>query len=251
MRPAAPFAKMNGLGNEIIVADMRGRADRVAPAAARRAQQPSRRPASTRSWRSIDPRTPGTDDFVDIFNTDGSSARRLRQRHALRRPAMVGARRHRMRSPSRRPPACSTAEKRADALISPSTWASRASAGSEIPLAEEFGDTRCIELQIGADRRAGPAFALGASAWAIRTRSSGSRTCGRYDLDRIGPLLENHPMFPERANISHRAGHGRATRSSMRTWERGAGLTRACGSAACAAAVAAARTAQDRAQRRP
>ena len=63
----------------------------------------------------------------------------------------------------------------------------------------------------------------------------------QYDLEKFGPLLENHPIFPERANISI----AQVTASdalTLRTWERGAGLTRACGSAACAAAVSAART---------
>ena len=61
-----------------------------------------------------------------------------------------------------------------------------------------------------------------------------------YDLAKLGPLLEHHPMFPERANISLAQVVSR-DRIVLRTWERGAGLTRACGSAACAAAVAAAR----------
>jgi diaminopimelate epimerase len=61
-----------------------------------------------------------------------------------------------------------------------------------------------------------------------------------YDLARFGPLLENHPIFPDRANITlaHVVSREHIV---IRTWERGAGLTRACGSAACAAAVAAAR----------
>ena len=61
-----------------------------------------------------------------------------------------------------------------------------------------------------------------------------------YDLERFGPLLENHPIFPERANITlaHIISRDHII---IRTWERGAGLTKACGSAACAAAVAAAR----------
>jgi diaminopimelate epimerase len=61
-----------------------------------------------------------------------------------------------------------------------------------------------------------------------------------YDLARLGPLLENHPIFPDRANISvaHVVSPSAIT---VRTWERGAGLTRACGSAACAALVCAAR----------
>src|SRR5258708_37043943 len=61
-----------------------------------------------------------------------------------------------------------------------------------------------------------------------------------YDLGRFGPLLENHPIFPERANITlaHIEDRDHIT---IRTWERGAGLTKACGSAACATAGAAAR----------
>jgi diaminopimelate epimerase len=62
----------------------------------------------------------------------------------------------------------------------------------------------------------------------------------RYDLGKIGPMLEQHPIFPERANISLAHVRSRA-HVAVRTWERGAGLTQACGSAACAAAVAAAR----------
>jgi diaminopimelate epimerase len=61
-----------------------------------------------------------------------------------------------------------------------------------------------------------------------------------YDLGRLGPMLENHPIFPERANISLAQVTSRKS-IVLRTWERGAGLTRACGSAACAAAVCGAR----------
>ena len=61
-----------------------------------------------------------------------------------------------------------------------------------------------------------------------------------YDLAKFGPLLENHPIFPERANITLAQIVSRE-HIVIRTWERGAGLTKACGSAACAAAVAAAR----------
>jgi len=61
-----------------------------------------------------------------------------------------------------------------------------------------------------------------------------------HDLARLGPLLENHPLFPERANISLAAVRSRSD-IKLRVWERGVGLTRACGTAACAAAVAAMR----------
>ncbi len=57
------------------------------------------------------------------------------------------------------------------------------------------------------------------------------------DLAMLGPLLEHDPLFPERANI------GVATvldhhRIRLRVWERGVGITRACGTGACAALVA-------------
>lgn len=61
------------------------------------------------------------------------------------------------------------------------------------------------------------------------------------DLERLGPMFETHPAFKERINV-HFAGmpksRGGANRIVMRTWERGAGITRACGTGACAVAVA-------------
>jgi diaminopimelate epimerase len=59
-------------------------------------------------------------------------------------------------------------------------------------------------------------------------------------LAELGPKLERDPFFPERANIGivQRVGEGRLR---LRVWERGAGLTLACGSGACAAVVAASR----------
>ena len=60
------------------------------------------------------------------------------------------------------------------------------------------------------------------------------------DLAGIGPVLERHAMFPERANIEFASVAGKDV-LRMRVWERGAGITIACGSGACATAVAAAR----------
>ncbi len=60
------------------------------------------------------------------------------------------------------------------------------------------------------------------------------------DLATVGPILESDPLFPERANISVAQVRDRR-HLRLRVWERGAGLTRACGSGACAAAVAAIR----------
>ncbi len=62
----------------------------------------------------------------------------------------------------------------------------------------------------------------------------------RIDLASLGPVLEHHPIFPERANIGV-AQVLAPDRVRLRVWERGAGITRACGSGACAALVAAVR----------
>jgi diaminopimelate epimerase len=113
-------------------------------------------------------------------------------------------------------------------------------AWNDIPLAEPFADTRAIELQIGpidAPILHSPSVANIGNPHAIFWVDD----VEAYDLAAIGPMLENHPIFPERANIS--LAHVTASDAlTLKVWERGAGLTRACGSAACAAAVSAART---------
>jgi diaminopimelate epimerase len=60
------------------------------------------------------------------------------------------------------------------------------------------------------------------------------------DLEALGPQLEHHPLFPERANIEAATVLSRR-RIRMRVWERGVGITRACGTGACATLVAAVR----------
>ena len=111
----------------------------------------------------------------------------------------------------------------------------------EIPLAEEFADTSRIELQVGPIDKPVLHTPSPSSAWAIRTPCSGlTDSPYNYALDRFGPMLENHPIFPERANITI-AQATAPDRIVMRTWERGAGLTLACGSAACATLVSAVR----------
>jgi diaminopimelate epimerase len=61
-----------------------------------------------------------------------------------------------------------------------------------------------------------------------------------FDLGHFGPVLERHSLFPDRVNVTlaQRNGPGQFT---LRVWERGAGLTLACGTAACATLVAAVR----------
>jgi len=58
-------------------------------------------------------------------------------------------------------------------------------------------------------------------------------------LETLGPQIENDPLFPERVNVN--VAHIADGEVHLRVWERGAGLTRACGTGACATAVAAIR----------
>jgi len=59
----------------------------------------------------------------------------------------------------------------------------------------------------------------------------------KFDLKKIGPKIENHNFFPEKANVTLAAIKNRK-HIKVKVWERGAGLTKACGTAACATAVA-------------
>lgn len=109
----------------------------------------------------------------------------------------------------------------------------------EIPLSEAFHDTRNIELYVGPQDRPilhTPSVVNVGNPHCVFWVADASA----HDLGKLGPMLEHHPLFPERANISLAEVKG-ADRIVLSVWERGAGLTRACGTAACAAAVAAAR----------
>jgi diaminopimelate epimerase len=59
----------------------------------------------------------------------------------------------------------------------------------------------------------------------------------QVDLERIGPKIEHHSLFPERVNVEV-AEVISPTQIRMRVWERGVGITQACGTGACAAVVA-------------
>jgi len=234
----AQFAKMNGLGNEIIVADMRGRADRVTPAAAIALNAD---PATKfdQIMAIHDPRTPGTENYVAIINSDGSQAQACGNGMRCVTQALA-AETGRKSFVFETMAGVLTAEEHADGLLSVDMGKPRVG-WREIPLAEEFRDTRMIELQIGpidAPILHSPSVVSMGNPHAIFWVE---RDVWSYELEKFGPLLENHPIFPERANISIAQVTARDA-ITLRTWERGAGLTRACGSAACAAAVCGART---------
>jgi diaminopimelate epimerase len=63
------------------------------------------------------------------------------------------------------------------------------------------------------------------------------KDCFEYDLKILGPKIENHELFPEKINVTF-AHINDKNNITVNVWERGAGLTKACGTAACATAVA-------------
>jgi diaminopimelate epimerase len=238
MDTRAPFARMNGLGNEILVVDMRGRAGEVSPEAAiALAADPVTH--FDQIMAIHDPRIEGTDNFVRILNSDGSQAQACGNGMRCVVQALAGET-GRTDFIFQTVAGILTAREHEDGLISVDMGVPRFDWQS-IPLAEEFRDTRAIELQVGpidAPVLHSPSVASMGNPHAIFWVDDDVWT---YDLERFGPMLENHPIFPERANISIARVTARDA-ITLRTWERGAGLTRACGSAACAAAVSGART---------
>ena len=101
----------------------------------------------------------------------------------------------------------------------------------EIPVASEL-DT--LHMGIGADGISDPVGVNMGNPHAVFFVDD----VEAVDLETFGPKLETHAMFPERANIEVVQAIG-PDRLRMRVWERAAGITQACGSGACAVAVAA------------
>jgi diaminopimelate epimerase len=229
------FRKMNGLGNDFVVLDARSRAlglvsDVVRAIADRKegigcdqiiALEPSRK----------------ADVFMRIWNADGGEVGACG--NATRCvAALVAAERGEPKVSIETESAVLGAVVNGDGSVTVDMGGPRF-AWNEIPLSEPFHDTRRIELQVGP-----------IDDPVLHTPSVvnvGNPHClffvddvAAHDLAHFGPMLEHHPLFPERANISLVQVTG-PDALKVRTWERGAGLTRACGTAACAAAVAAAR----------
>ena len=237
MSSGIPFRKMNGLGNEIVVVDLRGSRTYSTPAQARAI---AARPSSHFDQMMVlhDPKIRRHRGLRAHLQYRRLGGRGLRQRHALRR---LGG---------------GAADRAQGAEVRDRGRRARRRRGRHRPHHRRHGHARG---SAGRTSRS-PSRSTTRAPSSCRSGRSTSRSCIRrrsstsaiphavfwvedvaaYDLGRIGPMLENHPIFPERANISlaHVTSRDAIT---LRTWERGAGLTKACGSAACAAAVCAAR----------
>src|SRR5689334_3001238 len=237
MSSGLPFQKMSGLGNEILVIDLRGR--QALTFSPQRVAAIARQPQSHFDQMMVlyEPRNLGSDAYVRIYNADGSEAEACGNgtrcigwleaertgRRLLEFETKAGHLKVEVAGPQR---------------ISVDMGAPKFG-WRDIPLAKACADTRSVELQVGPLDKPilhSPSVVNVGNPHAVFWVEDVTS----YDLGQLGPILEHHPLFPERANISL----ARVTDSkaiTLRTWERGAGLTRACGSAACAATVCAAR----------
>jgi diaminopimelate epimerase len=231
------FAKMNGIGNEIVVIDLRDKQAAVTAEEARAIASPGG--VHYDQLMVLQPsRLHGVEAFIRIYNNDGSEA-------AACGNGMRCVMQRLFEATGRTEASFETHAGLLNCWQGPSDDLYTVDMGApkfnwkDIPLAEEFRDTRSIELQIGPIDEPllhTPSVVSMGNPHAIFWVDN----VDAHDLARFGPLLENHPIFPERANITlaHIVDRDHI---AIRTWERGAGLTKACGSAACATAVAAAR----------
>lgn len=229
-----PFLKMNGIGNKIIVLDLRGDDYALTPEDARAiACDPQL--AYDQLMVLEPPRTQGTAAFMRIFNNDGSQSSACGN----------GTRCVAWSLMHQQPNATLTLETDAGLLqcMRDDEWHYTIDMGSprltwsDIPLHHEIADTNHVTL---------PAFPNLPAASCVNMGNPhavfflDAHTTPAPELSTLGPRIEHDPLFPERVNVSFAYVHDR-THIKLDVWERSAGITRACGSAACATLIAAVR----------
>jgi len=237
MANSVPYLKMNGLGNDFVVIDARPRALALNDDQVRWIADREQGVGCDQIIVMEPARLNDADLFMRIYNAEGGEV-----------------------------DACGNATRCVAALVAEETGKARVvietNAGllpaevsgetvtvdmgaprfgwQDIPLEEEFHDTTGIQLQIGpidAPVLHTPSVVNVGNPHAVFWVPDDP---DGQPLERFGPLLENHPIFPERANISVAQVTARDY-IKVRVWERGAGLTRACGTAAVAVGVCAMR----------
>ncbi len=231
--------RMNGLGNEILILDLRGSTHEI-DAAEVRAIGRGEGLHFDQLMVLFDPCSPGTDAFIKIYNIDGSEAGACG--NGTRCVAW-----YLLHNTSRDALVVETAQGGHLACRRHDAWTFSVDMGQpqfdwhEIPLKHDPRDTCHVALEMPST---GPlpdaALVNMGNPHAVFFLGEDKRVSADkvYDLGKLGPLLEHHPIFPDRANISFARVLTRE-HIELNVWERGAGLTRACGSAACATLVAA------------
>jgi diaminopimelate epimerase len=224
-----PFLKMHGLGNDFVVLDFRRGSIPLGTAAVRRL-------ADRRTGIGCDqvillkpPRHPAAQVLMGIRNADGSAAQACG--NATR---CVADLLHRETGEPRVRIETAAGLLQAEALTDGSfavDMGPARTAWHEIPLSRAM-DTDRVDLTLG------PLTEAVCTSIGNPHATFFVDDVDNVDLEALGPALEHHPLFPERANIGIAEIAGQRS-IRLRVWERGAGITRACGTGACAALVAA------------
>jgi diaminopimelate epimerase len=225
-----PFMKMHGAGNDFVVLDGRARPLGLTPDRIRLIAD-RRRGIGCDQLISLEPGAAGADVFMRIHNPDGSEAGACG--NATRCVATLLAREHdrttvTIRTISGDLPSTLLPDGRVTVDLGPPRlgWA-------EVPLAAPM-DTLHLPLAEGPARDPAACSMGNPHATFFVSRLEG------LDIATLGPRFETDALFPDRANIGF-AQILSPERIRLRVWERGAGLTLACGSGACAALVNAVR----------
>jgi len=229
-----PFRKMHGLGNDFVVLDARGKSLPVTKAAARGIGD-RHFGIGFDQLIVMEPPPSGADVFMRILNPDGSEAEACG--NATRCIASLVADEKGRDRVVVRTVAGALPVERLPAKGGQDLW--RADMGSprlgwrDVPLAEEM-DTLHVPLAFG------PVHDPAACSMGNPHATFFVPDLDAIPVAEIGPKLERHPIFPERANIGF-AQVLSPERIRLVMWERGAGMTLACGSGACATIVNAVR----------
>lgn len=224
-RPSAglPFMKMHGAGNDFVIIDSRGR-DVVTTAALAAALGDRHRGVGFDQLAEIRDAA-GADYALDFWNSDGSRAGACgNASRCVADHVMAGLGRDRVSFTTER--GTLAAVRRADGLVSVNMGAPLLD-WEGVPLAEPAD---LLHLPIQGDPAA---VGMGNPHCVFFVADAEA-----VDLAAQGAAMEHHPLFPEATNVEYASVTG-PDRLRMRVWERGAGITLACGSGACATAVAA------------
>jgi len=223
------FTKMHGLGNDFVVLD--GRAGQLSvDAAAARAIADRRTGIGCDQVLILEPATNGAADlFMRIRNPDGGEAEACGNGTRCV-AAMVMGETNTDQVRIETLAGVLQASAAVDGLIGVDMGPAR-TGWQEIPLTQE---TDTLNLGIGAGSLQDPVAVNMGNPHTVFFVDDAEQVA----LDTLGPELEHHQLFPERANVEAAQIIGE-DRIRLRVWERGAGITLACGSGACATAVAA------------
>ncbi|MDE2580265.1 MAG: diaminopimelate epimerase [Rhodospirillales bacterium] len=220
------FAKMHGCGNDFVVLDERAEPLGLSPVRAA-ALADRRRGIGCDQLISLHPAEPGADLRIRIRNPDGSEAGACG--NATRCVAtLLAAETGRRGFVIRTVAGDLAAEVLTDGQVRVDMGPARLG-WADIPLARAM-DTLHLDLS------AGPVADPAAASMGNPHATFFVADLAAIPVAELGPVLEHDPLFPDRANI----GFAQVLAQDalrLRVWERGAGLTLACGSGACAALV--------------